>query len=182
MRKVLVFVVLCLSFSTVLLGQQKQTFSVFLTDATSHDKGSNPWPGGVGISFERMFAERLSLQGAIAWERHRSYPYIVNPDGTFTLVPRENLRTIPIEVSARYHWLNETRWKPFLGIGAHYVAAPDTRADFRYQSHVDGLLDGGTLFMLTPQFGLLLEGRSILGDREPYDPAFKIAAGVSWRF
>ena len=181
MRKVLVLVMaLVFAIPTAVLAQQ--TFSVFLTDINQTSDRVNPWPGGFGVSFERMFAERLSLQGAVAYERHRTYTYVVEDNGSITPVPRENLRTLPIEVTARYHWLNDTRFKPYLGLGVHYVAAPNTDARFRYQDHVDGLVGGGFVFMLKPSLGLLLEGRAIVGDREPYDPPFKVAAGVSWRF
>jgi outer membrane protein W len=134
------------------------------------------------LSFEKMFAERLSLQAAVAYERHRSYPYVVEDDGSFTPVARRNLHTVPIDLTARYHWLNDTRWKPYLGLGAHYVAAPTADRRFRYQDHINGTVNGGVLFMFTPSVGALLDGRALLGDKGPYDTAFKLSAGLSWRF
>ena len=183
MRKFLVLVVLGLLVSTVALAQPKQTFSVFLTDvnAASNDRSFDRW-GRFGVGFERMFAERLSLQAAVSYERHRSYPYVVEDDGSITQIGSQRLTVYPIDVTARYHWLNETRWKPYLGIGAHYVAAPDVDRRFRYQNHFAGVVNGGVTFLVTPRLGILLEGRQLVGDRESYDPIFRVLAGLSWRF
>lgn len=183
MRRILVLTVLCLVTPVLASAQQKQALSVFLTDVTSstNEQSYDRW-GRFGVSFERMFAERLSLQAAASYERHRSYPYVVEDDGSITEVGSQRLTVYPIDVTARYHWLNDTRWKPYLGLGAHYVAAPNVDRRFRYQNHWDGLIDGGVTFLITPQIGVFVEGRQLVGDRESYDPLFRVLAGLSWRF
>jgi outer membrane protein W len=184
MRKVLALLVVVLALPTFAFGQsQKQTLSIFVTDVAASSSRTDSWPTGLGISYERMFAQRLSLQGSVAYEHHRSYPYVVESDGSITQVDSRRVRTMPIDVTARYHWLNDSRWKPFIGLGAHYVAAPSVDPRFRYENHLDGVVDGGTAFMFTPTIGVLLTSRMILGNREEtYDSTFKVSAGVSWRF
>lgn len=184
MRKALLFAAVCSLLSTVALAQQKQSLSIFVSDLsyTKRSTDNGQWGGGVGVAFERMFSERLALQGAIAYERHRTYPYLVEDDGSITQVEARRLNIVPIDLTARYHFVNDTRWKPYIGLGAHYVAAPNVDRRFRYQNHLDGAVDGGTTFLLTPSFGLLLNARMLVGDREPYDEQFKISAGLSWRF
>ncbi len=183
MRKVLVLVVLVLSIPVALIAQPKQTFSLFAAGVNtgSQDDGR---PAGFGIAYDRMLTQRVSLDAAIAYERHFSYPYVVDVSGFINEVPRAHLRTVPIDVTARYHWLNETRWKPYLGFGAHYVAAPKVHLDpgFGYQNHVNPVLDGGVAFMVTPSIGVVLDNRVIGGDHETYDPVFRVSAGLTWRF
>jgi outer membrane protein W len=183
MRNVVVLAVL-ISLVCAVGNAQQQTFSLFLSDVmqTRTDRVTESWPSGFGASYERMLAPRWSVQGAIAVERHSSYPYVVEDNGSITLVDPSRLRTVPIDVTARYHWPNDTRWKPYLGFGAHYVAAPNADARFRYRNHLDAELEGGTLFMFNRSLGLMLDGRVLGGDREPYEQPFKVSFGLSWRF
>jgi len=164
--------------------QQQQTFSLFLSDVmqSQTDRVTESWPSGFGASYERMLATRWSVRGAVAVERHSSYPYVVEDNGSITLVDSSHLRTVPIDVTARYHWPTDTRWKPFLGVGAHYVAAPNADARFRYRNHFDAEIEGGTQFMLNRSLGLMIDGRVLGGDREPYDQPVKVSFGLSWRF
>ena len=182
MRKLLVLAVLAL-LPAAALAQPKQTVSLFLAGVNRYSQDAR-WPAGFGIELERMFAQRLSIDAAVAYERHVSYPYVIDESGFVDVVPRAHLHTVPIDVTARYHWLNETRWKPYLGVGAHYVAAPHIHLDpgFGYQDHIDGEVDGGVVFLLKPALGVMLNGRVMAGDRESYDANFKVSAGVSWRF
>lgn len=184
MRKVLILAALVSFVPTLAFAQQTQTASFFLSDVmqTQTDRVTGSWPSGYGLSYERMIAPRWSVQAAVAFERHHSYPYVVEDNGSITFVDPERLQTFPIDVTARYHWPNDTRWKPFLGFGAHYIAAPNADPRFRYRRHVDAELEGGTLFMFTQSFGVVLDGRVIGGDREPYDQPFHVSFGATWRF
>jgi outer membrane protein W len=183
MRKAVIFIAAVFVCSAA-SAQKKQTFSLFLSDVmqTQTDRVSESWPSGFGVAYERMLAPRWSVQAAVAVEHHGSYPYIVEDNGAITFVDRERLQTIPIDLTARYHWVNDTRWKPYLGFGAHYIAAPNADARFRYKSHLDAQLNGGTLFMFTPTLGAMLDARVLGGDREPYEQALKLSFGLSWRF
>ena len=173
MRKIVEFAVIALVCSAA-YAQQTQTLSLFRSGVDEQ--------AGYGISYEQMFAPRWSVQAAVAVERHHSYGYVVEDNGAIAMVEPERLRTVPIDLTARYHWPNDTRWKPFLGIGAHYVAAPDADPRFHYRNHLQTAFNGGTLFMLTHNLGLMLDGRIYLGGHEPYDDNLKTSIGLSWRF
>ena len=183
MRKVMVLVAIVSLIPAALLAQPKQAFSLFAVGVNSGSQDEQR-PVGFGIAYDRMLTQRFSLGAAIAYERHFSYPYVVDVSGFINVVPKSHLRTVPVDVTARYHWLNGTRWKPYIGAGAHYVAAPKVHLDpgFGYQNHIDGEVDGGVAFMFTPALGVMLDGRVIGGERETYDPIFRISAGLSWRF
>ena len=182
MRKVLVLVALVF-LPAVTFAQPKQQVSLFLSGVNKYSQDAQ-WPAGFGVEYQRMIAQRLSLDAAIAYERHVSYPYVVDAGGFINMVPRAHFNTMPIDLTARYHWLNDTRWRPYLGGGVHYVAAPHIHLDpgFLYKDHVDAQLDGGVVFLLTPAVGVMLDGRVNGGDRESYDAVYKISAGLSWRF
>src|SRR5438128_9494666 len=99
MRKALISVVLALSIPTALLAQPKQTFSLFAVGVNSGSQDEQR-PAGFGLSYDRMLTQRVSLAVAIAYERHFSYPYVVDVSGFINEVPRAHLRTIPIDVTA----------------------------------------------------------------------------------
>ena len=184
MRKVIVLVAVVASVCSAAYAQRNQTVSFFLSDInqTATDRQYEQWPSGFGVAYERMFPSRWSVQAAVAVEHHYSYDYVIVGDGVIMLIERKHLQTVPIDLTARYNWQNETRWKPYIGIGAHYVAAPSADARFRYRNRLDGEINGGTLFMLTPAFGLMLDGRAFVGDQEPYEQSLKVSFGASWRF
>jgi outer membrane protein W len=166
------------------LAQQKNAVSVFL---------SEPWIGfssgsgaqgsaGVGISFARMFTPTVSAQLAIGSEGAHTYPYVVGANGSIIPVERRSFRIFPVDLTVQYHFLNDTRWKPFIGAGAHYVGAPNVGSEFGYQNHLGGLIVGGTTFRIDRSFGIVLEGKSVLGNREPYDRVFRTVIGLDWHF
>lgn len=183
MRKVVV-VLFSLLIASAALAQQKNEFSVFVTNSSltlSRDHGPQG-SNSLGLAFDRMVTPRISTQLSVNYERHRTYSYIVNPTGTFAAVPPVRFTTVPIDLSARYHFLNETRWKPYLGLGLRYVRQPNISSQFNYQDHIGPEIVGGTAVQFTRSFGLLLDGKVYLGDREQYDSQFKTSFGLLWRF
>ena len=165
-------------------AQKKNELSVFVTDAAfgySRDQGTEG-SASFGLAFDRMWTPQVSTQLSVGYERHHTYPYIVNPTGTFTAVPPVRFTTLPIDLSARYHFLNETRWKPYLGLGLRYVRQPNISSQFNYRDHIGPEIVGGTAVQFTRSFGLVLDGKAYLGDREQYDSQFKTSFGLLWRF
>jgi hypothetical protein len=90
-------------------------------------------------------------------------------------------RTYPIDLTARYRFVNDTRWKPFIGAGARYVAAPHVDSMFGYTNRLSPELVGGVVFQLR-HLGIVVDGKALLADHEYYDSAFKTAVGLNWRF
>lgn len=173
MRKVIVALAVLIASSA--FAQQKNELALFHAE-------------GPGVAFSRMVTPNISAQLAVAWERHQSYPYVVTPTGAFVPVDAVRFRTHPIDLSVRYHWLNDTRFKPFVGIGARYVGAPNISVDsnvvrrFDYRSHFGPEIVGGMSFQLTKSLGALIDGKAYFGDRESYDNPWKTSLGLVWRF
>ncbi len=183
MRRVATALIVLL-FALPAFAQQKNEFQIFLTNGViSHSSASGTEASASGgMAFDRMVTSRMSAQFAVGFERHRTYSYVVEPGGTFRQVTPLRFRTYPIDLAVRYHFLNDTRWKPYLGLGARYVAAPNVGSEFRYKNHIGPEIVGGTVFQIGRSFGLVLDGKVLVGDHEPYDDPFKTSFGLNWRF
>jgi outer membrane protein W len=181
MRKLGIAFGMLLLTSTALA--QQNSLSVFLTDwAIGRTASGTKASAFYGAAFDRFFTPRVSAQIAVSFERHHTYGYVVNPDGSFGNVTPVGFRTYPIDAALRYHFPNETRWTPYLGVGARYVRAPYVSRDFRYQTHFGPEIVGGTTFRVTRAFAVVLDGKVYIGDHEAYDDRFKPSLGLDWRF
>ena len=166
-------------------AQPVNEVSLFLSNVSSLSYSSSDelrWYTGVGVGYSRMIRPNVSAQLAVAMEEHRTYPYFVGPTGDILPVQPHDIRTYPVHLAARYHWVNDTRWKPYLGLGLRYVAAPDVDSRFRFEDKLNAEAVGGVQFLVKPEFGIELEARQLAGDREHYDQLFKLSVGVNWRF
>ena len=177
-------VVFSLMIASAAFGQQKNEFQVF---------ASNPFVGyssstgtetsaGLGLAYKRVITPKFSAQIGVTTEHHNTYPYVVNPDGSFRDVNSVGFHTYPIDLTARYDFVNETRWLPYLGAGVRYVGAPNVDQAFGYKNHLGMELTGGTEFRITHSFGLVLDGKVYFGSHEAYDENWKPSLGVLWRF
>jgi outer membrane protein W len=182
--RTLVITLLTLLLASAASAQQKNELSFFATNpglSYSSKDGANA-SAGVGIAFDRMFTPRVSAQLSIASEQHHTYPYVVAPNGSIQQVTPRSFQTVPIDLAVQYHFLNDTHWQPYLGLGAHYVSAPHVGSQFRYQNHLGPEIAGGTVFRIGRSLGIVLDGKIALGDREHYDPSFRPSVGFTWRF
>ena len=177
-------VVFSLMIASSAFGQQKNEFQVFVSNLavswTSND--GTHGSAGFGLAYRREFTPRFSTQLAVTTEHHETYDYVVEPNGSFRDVPAQSFHTYPIDLTGRYDFVNDTRWKPYLGGGLRYVAAPNVDTAFGYSNHVGAEIIGGTAFRITPKFGLVLDGKVNFGDHESYDVPFKTSFGLLWRF
>ena len=130
---------------------------------------------GYGLAFNEMWTRRFSTQFAFSSENVE-----VCLGGAFLQTPckRMDVTTHPFEASARYQFVNDTRWKPWIGGGLRYVRSPVEE----YDDHVDGQIVGGVEFLVTPAFGVTLDAKQRVTTSDPYDPLSTIALGLNWRF
>jgi len=215
-RNVLAAVLLVCTFTASAQELRKGTkqLSVFLTEPSfteSSSTGSNVG-GGAGIAFSYVFAPRWSAQVSVAAQEHRDVftrftTLITGPRGIVTYVPVtsvETVRTYPVELLAKYHFENGSRWTPFLGAGMRYVGAPNVPSSTfgivptpvpgapgvisldngsHFGTRMSAEVAGGVALRLTPSVSLDLEGRRLLrSDGVAYDPVNRAVIGVSWRF
>ncbi|HJT16628.1 MAG TPA: OmpW family outer membrane protein [Thermoanaerobaculia bacterium] len=168
MRKL--FIVL-LAVAPAAFAQQKNEFSIFISNpGYTSFQNQSWWEGGVGMSFDKMVSPHVSAQLSIAEERYhfvatnaRTYPETV----------------LPIDFIGRYHFATESRWRPYLGFGVRYVAAP-----FGYASRLNPEINGGVVFQVRRSLGIFVDAKQVLGMQSGpvYDPLTKTALGLSWRW
>jgi outer membrane protein W len=182
MRKSGLFVIALLFIAPAVFAQRQNNFTVFLNQFGLEESNTGRhWYSSYGAAFESSFTPHFSAQISVGSEQHRSFPYVVDETGYINQVTPVRFRTYPIDLTARYRWVNETRFKPYIGLGARYVAAPHVDSMFGYTNRVTPELVGGVVYQLR-HLGIVADGKVLLGDHEYYDSAFKTSIGLNWRF
>ena len=182
MRKSGLLSIALLFVAPAVFAQRQNSVSVFLNQFGVQESNLHShWYSSYGAAFESVFTPHFSAAVSIASEQHSSYSYVVDETGFINQVPPVRFRTYPIDLTARYRWVNETRFKPYIGLGARYVAAPHVDSMFGYTNRTTPELVGGVVYQLR-HLGIVADGRVLLGDHEYYDSEFKTTIGLSWRF
>ncbi|MDQ6800614.1 MAG: hypothetical protein M3041_07225 [Acidobacteriota bacterium] len=65
-------------------------------------------------------------------------------------------------MTGRFRFVNESRWKPYIGAGARHVAAPNVDSMFGYTNRWTPELVGGVVFQLR-HFGFVADAKVLLG-------------------
>ena len=181
MRKV-AFIVAILNAAAAVTHAQRNAIAVFVNEAADSARAATAY----GAAYSYSFTPRFSTDVAIS----------VNPDvvsctgGILTpeRCTRFDVRTYPVDVTGRFHFLNDTRWKPYLGAGVRYVAAPHLSleqqqiAGGRYSDRADAEIVGGLDMLINRSFGASVEVDALFRNALDYDSALKVAARLSWRF
>lgn len=157
-------------FTSAAVAQQKNDAALFLSDISD---GAN----GLGIELAHRVGTDFSVQLAVASEQHQASNLVFESTN-------RKVRTYPVDLAFRYHWRNETRWKPYLGLGARYVNAPYKSGESVYGNgnRMHAEIVGGVELLVRPAFGIVLDGRQLFGNAQSFDPSSKASLGVSWRF
>ena len=181
MRKLVLVLLTLLAASASAQTLDKPTrVSVFLSNfAFGYSEGGGSFfDNGVGVALERRFSRRWSAELAIATEQHEVQPSFFNP-------AVYELRTYPIDAVVRYSFLDvHTQWRPFVGAGARYVAAPDEPVQFvEYENELMPEITAGVEYNFGESLSLLAGVKhAIANDTPVYDDSFKVQIGVGWRF
>ena len=182
MRRVPLLVIALLFVAPAVFAQRENNFSVYFLQAGLATPGGNRhWYSNYAAGFESSLTPHFSAQVSVGSEQHSSYGYVVDETGFINQVPPVTFRTYPIDLTGRFRFVNDTRWKPYIGAGARYVAAPKVDSMFGYTNRWTPELTGGVVFQLR-HLGIVADGKVLLGDHEYYDSAFKTSFGLSWRF
>ena len=182
MRKFSLLVIVLLLIAPSALAQGKNSFSVFVNQFGVYtSEGRHHWYTDYGVAYEASITPHFAAALSVGSEQHASYSYVVDETGFINQVTPVRFRTYPIDLTARYRFVNETRWKPYIGGGARYVAAPHVDSMFGYTNRWAPEAVGGVVFQLK-HLGIVADGKLLLGDHEYYDSALKTSIGLSWRF
>ena len=177
MRKL--FIVL-LAVAPAAFAQQKNEISIFYSNLSGGTSSSGThFNGGPGLRLTHAFNPVFSVEASIASEAYSVFRLT-----TPTTFERVSVRTDPIDVAARYQFVNESHWKPFIGGGLRYVSSREiNRSGTRFDLwRVEPEIVGGVAWQIR-RFSLVFEAQQLLGDHNlSSDPAFKPSIGIGWRW
>lgn len=174
-------IILILCSGRAAFAQQRHELALFVSDSNDSNRVR-----GYGAAFNEAWTPHFSTQIAAGVEDPETCiggSFLVAPCTTF------KVRTYPIDFSGRYHFLNETRWKPYIGAGLRYVRAPKLTPEAiaanrgrGYPDRFDPQFVGGVEFLVKPSFGIAVDGKVLGATSAQYDPILKISASLNWRF
>ena len=172
MRKLVI--VLCLVVAPAAFAQQNtpNTFYVFVTNpGGGSSTNEQSWDGAFGIALQRMFTPRFSGEVAVSHDVQYTRVRTFNPDFTDASSSMLTTRTTPVDLTGRYHFLNGSRWTPYVGAGMRFV-------DGRAFSDVTG----GVVWQFRPALGLRFDAKVLVSDRPLHNERLYNSIGLSWRF
>ena len=178
MRKlVLVLLAVLLAVSASAQTLDKPTRVSFFVSNVVLGEGSAA-DAGIGLSIERRFSRAWSGEVSIGTETHEVQPYGFFNDTRF------DLRTYPIDAIVRYSFLDvHTQWRPYVGVGARYVGAPDEPPNIQYDSQFTPQVAAGVEFNGSESWSLQMGAKQLISEQNAdFDDWFKLSIGVGWRF
>jgi outer membrane protein W len=119
-----------------------------------------------GVAFDHMFTDRLSAELAVTSQHVERRVATISTDvsGQVTSSTYSDAIT-PIDATVNYHFVNDSRWKPYLGGGVRYVSntitfrgGPLGPAYLKTRT-TDPEIAGGVIFQLRPNIGLRLDAK-----------------------
>jgi outer membrane protein W len=189
MRKSIVVAVSLLFVVASAFAQQPDhpnSVSVFVSElSVSHTSSGTNTDAAFGAAFAHMFNRHLA--GELSVTNQPTQRYAANfvggqPVSEFSYT----VRLLPIDAIVSYHFLTDSRWKPYLGAGARYLSSSTTSLDgYRFTTRsLDPEISGGVTFQFRPTLGLRFDAKQVLGSRDYVrgDSAFSGSIGLSFRF
>jgi len=199
MRKSIVIAVSLLFVVASAFAQQRatpaNTVSVFVSDAMvsySSSSGSR-LDVSYGAAFRHMFNRHISAELSVTSQPARRYFSTFVVGGQPTGQPTVTSSTVhfhPIDASVSYHFLTDSRWKPYVGGGMRYlnnsvILTGGPLGDQRLTTRtVDPEISGGVVFQFRPTLGLRFDAKQIIGNSGSVlgETAFTGSVGLSFRF
>jgi outer membrane protein W len=165
------------------------TFSVFLADPTLfHTSSGTNLDAAYGAAFDHMFSRHISGELSVTRQPFRRYVTTFSTVGQPSFSNYQDER-YPIDANLSYHFLTDSRWKPYLGAGLRYVQDSFVSSGPLGKYHIvrrsaDPEISGGVTFQLRPNVGLRLDGKEIAGGGGSFlgHGTFAGSVGLSFRF
>ena len=141
-----------------------------------------------GAAFDHMFSKRVSAEVSVTRQRTRESFTIFTSGGQPVFASFTNT-LYPVDATVSYHFVNDSRWKPYLGGGARYVSGTN-RNDSVFNSNrfttrsLDPEISGGVTFQFRPTLGLRFDAKQTLGNGNSVlgDSSLNVSVGLSFRF
>ncbi len=176
MRKIVLVLLLLAVSASAQVPDQPTRLSLFITNPGFAGSGA-PFDAGIGLALERRFSPHWSVELQAAREQHEYQPSIFRPD----LI---EFRTYPVDAFVRYSFVStHVRWRPYIGVGARYVSAPEEPQGADYDSKLSPQIAGGIEWEAGDSWSLMAEAKALTRSDVPnWDELFKVSVGIGWRF
>jgi len=124
MRKFIIVAVSLLFVVAPAFAQQpnrSNTVSVFVSDLaiTGSSNGTN-LDAAYGAAFDHRFSDHLSAELSVTKQSIRRYFTTFSQGGVPTTTNFTD-QLYPIDANISYHFLTDSRWKPYIGAGLRYL-------------------------------------------------------------
>ncbi len=186
----LMFVVVASAFAEQ--PSRRNSVSLFISDLSLSDSSSLDFRSntGYGVALDHMFNDRVSAELSVSRQTFRR-PVTTFITGeipvTIPVIAFSEVALYPIDANVSYHFVNSSRWKPYVGAGLRYVGDSEHVAGFLGGYDVTSRavapeLSGGVTFQLRPALGVRLDARRVFSGSKSYitEPVFKGSDALSF--
>jgi outer membrane protein W len=164
--------------------QSQNNFEIFVYSSnvafTHSERYGTSVDQNLGAAVSMKITPRVSLEAATVaqkWWEYEPGPYHFG-------VPIVRIRrtVYPISIDGQYHFFNDGRWKPYLGLGVRYVSPKSTY--YNLGTRVAPEITGGVSFMMTPHLALRFDAKQEIQSQTgpAYDPLSRASIGLGWHF
>jgi len=180
--KRLMFALVIVALAVPLAAQEKTEFFGFFDNPGFRYSSveGNSASSGYGASLRYFMTPRFSAELSIARHDRDVVAYDVSNPGAPVLLADYRVKAVPIDLISSYHFATDNRWKPYLGLGLHYLSvsgAPDAHSKLGLQ------LAGGVAFNVSQHFFLRADGRLLPNhNTQRYEDQSRLLLGLGWRF
>lgn len=192
MRKAIIVAASLLFVVASAFAQQNtssNTISVFVSDmSVTHSSAGTNLDAGYGAAFDHMFNNHISAELTVTSQRMRQSFTTFTVTGPPT-VTSYTKTLFPVDANVSYHFLTDSRWKPYLGVGLRYLnstvqgVAPLNNYRLKSRS-LDPEVSGGVTFQFRPNLGLRFDAKQTVGNSSSAlgEGQFSGSVGLSFRF
>ena len=131
--------------------------------------------GEVGIAFQRMLAERWSIEGAVSHKHDREGFTIFDQNGNVIESRLASVNSTPVDVTGKYHFVNRSAWKPYIDVGARWT-------NTSIENRVLASAGGGVAWQFSRALALRFDARAFIGNRPAHLDSVNGSFGFGWRF
>jgi outer membrane protein W len=179
--KRLLLVLVVVALAAPLSAQQKTEGFVFF-DSPNYwgtDTQGSHVDSGYGVALRYFNTPEFSTELSVAKHDQRVTVYDFS-NLAAPVITTYHARIMPIDLVTSYHFRTEGRWKPYVGLGLHYLSVSDAP---RLDSRLGLQITGGVAFNVTPHFFVRADAKRVfVNNTQPYEPDVRALLGVGWRF
>jgi outer membrane protein W len=167
------------------------TVSLFVSDLSlTHSASSGSrMDVSYGGAFDHMFNRHISAELSVTSQPARRYFTTLSLNRQ-SAISSSVVHFHPIDANVSYHFLTDSRWKPYIGGGLRYLNNSVLVTGLFGDSHrfttrtVDPEISGGVVFQFRPTLGLRFDAKQIVGSSGSVlgERAFTGSVGLSFRF